>query len=94
MNNQFSAEFKSEVVLEAIKEQSSLHELSEKYGVPSDLIVQWKNHVIENSYKVFLKNKKERQKEIRQKKLVEKLTKEIETLTNEQNFLKRVLEKY
>lgn len=41
----YTSEFKAKVVLEALKERSSLTELSEKYEVSSVMISRWKNQV-------------------------------------------------
>ena len=49
----FSASFKSKVVLEALKEQSSLQELSSKYKIHAQQITTWKTEFLENASAVF-----------------------------------------
>ena len=49
----FSASFKSKVVLEALKEQSTLQELSSKYKIHAQQITTWKSESLENASSVF-----------------------------------------
>ena len=49
----FSASFKSKVVLEALKEQSTLQELSSKYKIHAQQITTWKSEFLENASCVF-----------------------------------------
>ena len=49
----FSASFKSKVVLEALKEQSTLQELSSKYKIHAQQITTWKNEFLEKASSVF-----------------------------------------
>ena len=46
-----SPEYKSKVALAAIKGDKTLTELSQQYGINSNLIVKWKKQLIENSRK-------------------------------------------
>lgn len=49
----FSAEFKSKVALEALKENKTMAELTQEYGVQSVQIKEWKQHLLESIPKVF-----------------------------------------
>ena len=49
----FSAEFKSKVALEALKENKTMAELTQEYGVQSVQIKEWKQHLLESLPKVF-----------------------------------------
>jgi transposase-like protein len=49
----FTGAFKAKVALDAIKEQSSLSSLSEKYGLESSHISKWKREFLEKSAMVF-----------------------------------------
>jgi transposase-like protein len=42
----FTAEFKTKVVLEAIKGQRTLHEIAQHYSIHPNLIVQWKKQAL------------------------------------------------
>jgi transposase-like protein len=49
----FTGAFKAKVAIEAIKEQSSLSELSEKYQLEASQISKWKKEFLEKSAQVF-----------------------------------------
>ena len=87
----FTAEFKSKVALEALQERSTLSELSKRYEVHPNLIVQWKKSLIENSSRLFQEAHPEKDGK---DKLIETLYKEIGTLTMDLNFLKKKLGPY
>ena len=48
-----SPAFKSKVALAAVKGDQTLSELSQQYGINSNLIVKWKKQLIEQSDEVF-----------------------------------------
>ena len=52
----FKAEFKFKVVLELLREESSLAEIASKYNVTSKSITTWKNEFIENGVSIFNKS--------------------------------------
>ena len=87
----FSAEFKSKVALEALQERSTLSELSKRYEVHPNLIVQWKKSLLENGFRVFQDSHPEKDE---RDKLIESLYKEIGSLTMDVNFLKKKLGPY
>ena len=49
----FSADFKAKVVLESLKERSSLEELARKYELHPNQISQWKKEFVANAALVF-----------------------------------------
>ena len=49
----FTPEFKALVSLEAIKEQHTLAELSQRFEVSPVMISRWKKEFAENMYKAF-----------------------------------------
>jgi len=49
----FSAEFKAKVATDALQERSTLSELSKRYDVHPNLIVQWKKTLIDNGVRLF-----------------------------------------
>jgi transposase-like protein len=49
----FSSSFKTKVVLEALKEQSTLSELSSKYNLEQPQISKWKHDFLEKANQVF-----------------------------------------
>jgi len=87
----FTAEFKFKVAMEALQERSTLSELSKRYEVHPNLIVQWKKSLIDNGFSIF--ENVHPQKDDRDK-LIESLYKEIGSLTMDVNFLKKKLVPY
>ena len=49
----FSAAFKAQVTLEAIKERETLAELSKRFEVHANMISKWKQEFIERSSEIF-----------------------------------------
>tara|TARA_B100000809_G_C15011008_1_gene484942 strand:+ start:291 stop:569 length:279 start_codon:yes stop_codon:yes gene_type:complete len=85
----FSSNFKTKVVLEALKEKSTLQELSSKYELQSTQISKWKKEFIENASASFDSKKKKNTESIEEDKLFSK----IAQLRVEIDFLKHVLGK-
>ena len=85
----FSTEFKLEVILEALKERSTLSELCQKYDLHPNQISKWKKDFLANA-KDFLATprKIEKQEDETEK---EKLFEKIGRLQMEVDFLKKKL---
>jgi len=82
-----TAEFKTKVAIEAIKEQKTLAELSVMFGVNQQQISNWKNEFLRRSIEIF--NKREPDKEL--EKANEKLFAKIGRLEMENDWLKKKL---
>lgn len=82
-----SSEFKTKVVLEALKEQKTLAELSDIYGVTQQQISTWKSEFLRRANEIF--GKREPNKELEKKN--EKLFAKIGRLEMENDFLKKKL---
>lgn len=82
-----TAEFKTKVAMEAIKEQKTLAELSVIFGVNQQQISNWKNEFLRRSVEIF--NKREPDKEL--EKANEKLFAKIGRLEMENDWLKKKL---
>jgi transposase-like protein len=82
----FTSEFKTKVVLEAIKERSTLAELSKKYELSGVLISRWKNEFLDRASLVFSKELDTSDKESEE---MEKLYAQIGKLKVEVDFLKK-----
>jgi transposase len=83
-----STEFKTKVVLEALKERSSLAELTEKYKVSGTQISTWKGDFLKNAHMVLggqLTSVSNEQSE------TQKLYSKIGQLQMENDFLKKAL---
>lgn len=86
----FSAEFKSKVAIEALKERFTLSELAVKFELHPNQISQWKQEFIEKSSIIFENNKTPAESTgIDSEKLFSKIGK----LEMENDFLKKNLKK-
>ena len=84
----FSKDFKAKVVLEALKEKSTIEALAKKYELLPNQISTWKVEAIKNISAVFSVEKTVAKKnEVFQEKLYAR----IGELTLENNFLKKKL---
>jgi transposase len=81
----YSAAFKSKVALEAIKEESTLSELSAKYGVHSTQIKTWKKQALEGICGIFSDEKARKSNRIEED--TSKLHEKIGQLVVERDFL-------
>lgn len=84
-----SASFKAQVALSALKEQESLSELSQRYGVHSQMISAWKREFLARSSEIFETKPAVQESSSREKELYEK----IGRLEMEVDFCKRASEK-
>ena len=84
-----SAEFKTRVALEALKEQEPLSSLSQRYGVHVSQIQKWKSHLQKEGVHLF-EDKRSRNSQS-QEKVISQLHEKIGQLTIEKDFLGRVL---
>jgi len=84
---QYNSEEKTKVVLEAIKGELTMAQISSKYGVHSTQIVRWKKDAIESMILGF--KAKTKTKEINQDDLVRNLYEQIGQLTVERDWMKK-----
>jgi len=85
----FSAEFKAKVVLEALKERSTIEDLARKYELHPTQINTWKREAMSNLASVFGADKNEAAADSEQH--TEKLYAQIGQLKVENDFLKKKL---
>ena len=85
----FSADFKSKVVLEALKERNTIEELSRKYELHPTQINNWKREFLSKAVNVFSNNSEEDTRH--QEADTEKLYAQIGQLKVENDFLKKKL---
>ena len=85
----FNSSFKTQVVLEAIKEQSTLQDLASKYQLHPTQITTWKREFLEKAESVFSAEKQAEKDDSKEKELYSK----IGELQVQVDFLKKVLGK-
>lgn len=85
----FTAAFKTKVVLEALKERTSLAELAQKHQLQPTQISAWKREFLDGASEVFDKGKKSKKSEAELEK--ERLLKTIGQQKVEIDFLKDAL---
>lgn len=83
-----SSAFKAKVALAALREESTLAELSERYDLHPNQIQRWKNELINGASEVFGSNEKERKDTDVE---IDKLHSKIGQLTMERDFLSKAL---
>ena len=83
--------FKTKVVLEALKEQSTISALAQKHEIQSSQILAWKKQFLENADNAFNKNSKE---EKGKDELIESLYNKIGQMNVELDFVKKNLMRY
>ena len=82
----FTAAFKTQVALEAIKEKQTLAELSKRFKVHAVQISKWKQEFLENASAAFEKDSSEQDFEQEKKELFAK----IGQLEVERDWLKKI----
>ncbi|MEO6550846.1 MAG: transposase [Ferruginibacter sp.] len=73
----FTSEFKKKVLLEALKEGSTIQELAVKYDVHPQQITDWKKHFLDNSETAFDRAGSDETKSQEKEKIIEQLYGEI-----------------
>ena len=87
----FSAEFKAKVVIEALKERSSLEEIARKYEIHPNQIGTWKKEFLANAAIIFASEEKKSADKNQQEALLDKLYSQIGQQKVEIDWLKKKL---
>ena len=89
---EYSAEFKTKVVLEVLKEEDTQAEIASKYKIPSSTLTGWMRHFLESADNVF-KGKQIEMKHTedlnKKEKHIDELHRTIGELTFKVNWLKK-----
>ena len=85
----FTSNFKTKVVLEALKERESLTDLSQKHKLSPNQISKWKSEFLSGASEIFSSKKPSVQSEAEQER--DRLLKTIGELKVENDYLKKNL---
>ena len=89
--NQYSAEFKTKVVLEALREEGTVNEIAARHGVNPVMVSRWKAEFLERAAEVFKKGPSTAEKELEsERERVAQLERKIGQLTYEVDWLKKI----
>lgn len=90
----FTAEFKSKVALEALREREPVHEIAKKYQLHSTQVTQWKKALQSGAGIVFETQSSKDEEAIRQKHKSDRLFKQIGHLQVQVDFLKEACDHF
>ena len=88
----FSAEFKAKVVVECLKERSTIEELSRKYELHPTQISAWKREFLEKASVIFKDKDSSKEEQRERESSVDQLYVQIGRLKVENDFLKKKLQ--
>ena len=84
----FTADFKSKVALEALREQQPIHEIAKRYQIHPTQVAEWKKALQGNASSVFEGASAKHDESFQQKLKEDRYLKQIGQLTVEVDFLK------
>ena len=88
----YKPEEKANIVLEILREESTVNEIAQKYGVSPQLISRWQTEFLDNMPAVFDKKASETEKlKLEHETEKEELINQIGQLTVELNWLKKTM---
>jgi len=92
MRKNYPADFKAKIVLEILREEKSLSQISSEYGIHTTQLNRWKKHALENLPQLFADESKglDAMKNGYEKQLQD-LYAEVGRLTTQLNWLKKNL---
>lgn len=82
--NQYSAEFKTKIVLEALREENTINEIAATYSVSPVVVSRWKAEFLDRATDVFKRGMTDAEKELaREQQKTERLERKVGQLTYE-----------
>ena len=88
--NQYSGEEKTKIVLEVLREEQTVSEISVKYGVHPNMLSRWKQEFLEHAPEAFRRGLSDTEKQLRaEKEHVSQLERKVGQLTYEVDWLKK-----
>jgi transposase-like protein len=88
----YSAKFKSELVLEALREEEQLGAIAARHNINPNMLRNWKKEFLEKSSTVFDESRREKEMAAERRELEaerEELLKTVGQLTIERDWLKK-----
>ena len=89
MRKCYTAAFKAQVVLELLKEERSVSQISSEYGVHPNQLYQWKAQALKNLPRLF-DDEQPKAKQSQTEQKLNELYAEIGRLTTQVNWLKKI----
>ena len=89
---QFTAEFKTKIVLEILREEKPIGDIATEHGISPNQLRNWKMKFMENAAKAFSESKMEKELRAKEKSLDEErndLMAKVGQLTIENDWLKK-----
>ncbi len=87
MTKRYSAAIKAKIVIEILKEEKTLTQLSSEHGVSTKQLTRWRNQALAEMPRLFETNTSKKQEQQAQK--INELYAEIGRLTTQVNWLKK-----
>jgi putative transposase len=88
--NKYSPEFKTEVVVEVLREEDTLNEIAARHSINPVMLSRWKTEFLERAAGVFKKGPSEAEKELEEERRhVEELERKVGQLTDEVDWMKK-----
>ena len=84
----FTAEFKSKVALEALREQEPIHEIAKRHQIHPTQVTEWKKALMNHASSVFEGSRDKHDESLKRKLKEDRLYKQIGHLKVEVDFLK------
>ena len=88
----FSAEFKTKLVLELLREEKQLGEIAQEHDISPNQLRNWRKEFLENAPKAFSESSQEKELRVKEKEMDEQLHElmaKVGQLTIENDWLKK-----
>ena len=92
-NQEYTPEFKTEVVLEALKETLTCEQIAEKFGCSPSQVSEWKEFVLENASEIFEDDFEEKEERGDGEAQIEKMQKELKQMEVELEWMRGIYAK-
>ena len=90
----YTADFKSKVALDALREREPVHEIAKRYQVHPTQVSEWKKALLSGAGSVFESQRNKDEDAIKQKQKSDRLYKQIGHLQVQVDFLKEACDHF